>query len=97
MNDTTGKYNEISSHKSSHLWLTVINPLQLQACQYYCMYNKSRVHAQISNQLAKASVKQKWKSDIEELLCELEKDLDLLVFASDGQQTEDGKALHKRN
>ena len=37
------------------------------------------------------------ESDIEEMLYELEKDLDPLVFVSDGQQTEDGEALHKRN
>ena len=32
-----------------------------------------------------ALVKQKWKSDIEELLYEFEKDLNLLVFTSDGK------------
>ena len=48
----------------------------------------------ISNQLPKTLVKQKWKSNIEEFIYELEKDLDLLVFAGDGEQTEDGKILH---
>ena len=43
------------------------------------------------------SVKQKWKSDIEEFLYELEKNLDLLVFVSDGEQTEETKALHNMN